>query len=786
MSERAAATMQRAPEPDTAHVPAPVREAFAGRGRPLDAGVRGAMEGRLGHDFSHVRVHTDDRAVATARALGASAYALGSDVMFDAGRYAPYTAAGRTLLAHELAHVVQQRTPSGGAPGAAHEANADALASGHAEAPAASAVGVARNGPNAPLPAVSAAELMDRLVLAVRGFAGSPSGTAHLALEGEGAALGTGYQTYAAVQIIDRQGDQILTSIGAYLGGGGAHAEAGAIAALRRALPVGANLEGCRIMVVVDQAPCTGCATALDSFALEVGAESMQVLVPSRPRLVGTGLAGPKTSARTSMMEGREAAPRELYTRNYPPRAPGTGGTGAPQTGGGATTTEPQAHPQTGGGTTTAEPQTGTTGGGATTAQPQTGTTGGGGTAGPSETHVQVETNVRVVASSQQPGGTTISEVEVIFGSGLNEVNAAAPGGASVPGRILLRITQNADGTLAAAESLTGEPAAVAKALAQQILSAGSQAATGEATGVAGGVASGESGGTTGGAASGEAGGLEGGAAGGGSRAASLLFRGVRWGGAAAFVVITGYQLITATPRQRPRVLAQAGGGFVAGAAGSYLVCNLFLDLETAGGGIIICGLLVGGAAGYAGSSAAGAAYDASLSDLDRALNDLEARPENVRRLFYAMVLESGGGGLPIDARFVQRFMAVVPGNLTDAELYQVAGRLRDIVPGGTLDDVINSLRTAIRALPTRALSVTTIVPQLVPPTTGTGADAGTDLTNQLFGPYHTGIPIGPRGRITIFPGPGGQGTAVVPPTTSTTTTLPNASPNLLQFNLFP
>jgi hypothetical protein len=78
-------------------------------GAPLDAPTRRFMEARLGHDFTDVRVHTDAEAVASARGVDAKAYTVGSDLVFDAGRYAPHTPAGRRLIAHELAHVVQQR-----------------------------------------------------------------------------------------------------------------------------------------------------------------------------------------------------------------------------------------------------------------------------------------------------------------------------------------------------------------------------------------------------------------------------------------------------------------------------------------------------------------------------------------------------------------------------------------------------------------------------------------------------------------------------------------------------
>jgi Domain of unknown function (DUF4157) len=61
------------------------------------------------YDFSQVRVHADAGAAESARAVGARAYTVGSDVVFGAGEYAPDTEAGRSLLAHELTHVLQQR-----------------------------------------------------------------------------------------------------------------------------------------------------------------------------------------------------------------------------------------------------------------------------------------------------------------------------------------------------------------------------------------------------------------------------------------------------------------------------------------------------------------------------------------------------------------------------------------------------------------------------------------------------------------------------------------------------
>lgn len=79
-----------------------------GPGRQLDPDVRSDMESRLGYDFSHVRIHTDQRAAQSASAIRALAYTAGRDVVFGSGQYSPGTQAGRGLLAHELTHVVQQ------------------------------------------------------------------------------------------------------------------------------------------------------------------------------------------------------------------------------------------------------------------------------------------------------------------------------------------------------------------------------------------------------------------------------------------------------------------------------------------------------------------------------------------------------------------------------------------------------------------------------------------------------------------------------------------------------
>ena len=85
-----------------------VHDVLRSPGQPLESSVRGEMEARFGHDFSRVRVHADGHAAASADAVSAQAYTVGRHVVFGDGAYRPTTDAGRSLVAHELTHVVQQ------------------------------------------------------------------------------------------------------------------------------------------------------------------------------------------------------------------------------------------------------------------------------------------------------------------------------------------------------------------------------------------------------------------------------------------------------------------------------------------------------------------------------------------------------------------------------------------------------------------------------------------------------------------------------------------------------
>ena len=92
--------------------PSIVQDVLAASGQRLDADTRAFFESRFGHDFSNVRIHSDAEAQQSANEVNASAYTVGNDIVFGAGRYQPRTHEGRRLIAHELTHVIQQHAGS--------------------------------------------------------------------------------------------------------------------------------------------------------------------------------------------------------------------------------------------------------------------------------------------------------------------------------------------------------------------------------------------------------------------------------------------------------------------------------------------------------------------------------------------------------------------------------------------------------------------------------------------------------------------------------------------------
>jgi hypothetical protein len=94
-------------------VGASVAQVIGSSGRALDRQTRSEFEARFGHSFANVRVHSDAHAAESARAMGAAAYTVGPHIVFGAGQYAPTRAPGAFLLAHELAHTLQQSKVAG-------------------------------------------------------------------------------------------------------------------------------------------------------------------------------------------------------------------------------------------------------------------------------------------------------------------------------------------------------------------------------------------------------------------------------------------------------------------------------------------------------------------------------------------------------------------------------------------------------------------------------------------------------------------------------------------------
>ena len=154
-----AGTLQRqaagAAEADFA--PAIINDVLSSPGRPLDKATREYFEPRFGCDLSKIRIHADAQAAESARAVNAVAYTVGDRIAFDSGRYSPQSHEGRRLLAHELAHSIQQGYSSP----LAYEGSARASAGAVPEISRAVGPRVARQPDNANTDRGSDAEITD-------------------------------------------------------------------------------------------------------------------------------------------------------------------------------------------------------------------------------------------------------------------------------------------------------------------------------------------------------------------------------------------------------------------------------------------------------------------------------------------------------------------------------------------------------------------------------------------------------------------------------------------------
>ena len=106
-----------------------IKKVLSNPGQSLSPAIRAFMEPRFGRDFSRVRVHRGAEAEKSARAINALAFTSGENIVFGRGTYSPESSAGKSLIAHELTHVLQQ-TPGKGDPergGRAHNVNIGTL-----------------------------------------------------------------------------------------------------------------------------------------------------------------------------------------------------------------------------------------------------------------------------------------------------------------------------------------------------------------------------------------------------------------------------------------------------------------------------------------------------------------------------------------------------------------------------------------------------------------------------------------------------------------------------------
>ena len=689
-------TMQRdAVDSSTPSIAPPiVDEVLKSAGQPLDKATRDFFEPRFGRDFRQVRIHTDDRASLSAKSVAAHAYTVNQHVVFGAGKYAPRDSEGRRLLAHELAHTVQQRSvplsavPRAklrlGATGDSFEHQADVAAErsvrGNSSAVTrmsnlsrVSESGLQREGDkfaNLTIPqlrklaktnpeaaealwlryqAMSNVQLerfarndpMAQSVYADRNVvphdaegqgsfsnrdiqetlerdlkrqraASVPrraSSAVTTGIKTEGGTMGTaktdipGLENRTFTGRSPRAGGKVNPSSKfppatdpAVLPQTHAHAEQHIADQLEEALKSipREQLKGRRVWMLIEQEPCSTCAQGVTDSAETAGV--LRKLSEEFPEV--TFEVKNLMSSEVIVLQG-----------------------GSRTNVGGTSTTSASENPPAG--------------------------------KGPSSASVKVATEIEVTNSVKNADGSTVSEVEYVFGKDLNQINQGAPKGAEIPTRMAVRVTQNSEGVITSVESLSGQPQALVEALARRTL----------APGVAGTPVAATEGAAEGAAAA--------------ARRSALLFKGLKIGGWAAFAIMTGYQLYKATPAQRPRVATEAGGGLAGGIASTYLVCNVLLDIETAGWGLVICGFIAGGAGGYAGGKAAGAAYDeATATDLDRAIRALDGTGPNERTIFNILVGKLGTSAVCIDASFVNSYLAKIPRHLQDSEAVLLATEL--------------------------------------------------------------------------------------------------------------
>jgi LysM repeat protein len=183
-----------------------------GGGAPLPDAQRGKFEGSLGADLSGVRVHTDAAANDAAGSVNARAYTVGSNISFAAGQYKPGTPAGDKLLAHEVAHSVQQSGAGGSGEGLATTQPGDSVET-QADS-AADAMMLGKSAQVSPAPLAIARKRMDEEVSEAPAPAAAPEAVADAAPDkkGDKAAEGGGELSAQLVGQEEEEGTEPISA----------------------------------------------------------------------------------------------------------------------------------------------------------------------------------------------------------------------------------------------------------------------------------------------------------------------------------------------------------------------------------------------------------------------------------------------------------------------------------------------------------------------------------------------------------------------------------------------
>ncbi|AMG31544.1 DUF4157 domain-containing protein [Grimontia hollisae] len=414
------------PKSDQHRLPTP--NYLSGQGAPLPSSLQSAMCQYFHQPFSQVTIHNSPAAHTASQTLNARAFTIGNHIAFGRGEYSPHTRAGQSLIAHELAHVVQQRQGRASIMRQALPAslrsrqNVETMTTAELntqielllewlnsqetyseehdhlreylemmeyerqsrelstepptppQPPPAQPPRLPASSASTPAPTPQIATMtlvssggsgsgptrtpltpqeMFRIITDQRAWHFSP-GRGQVIEDPAGVGRGVGPATtgrpahvprtsrpagstvFASMQLIDAQGNQVALSYGEHTQYRAPHAEQGATSALRRAIPHGADIQGGRLVVVLDQVPCgpgsANCMQTLRTAARELGV-GLEVLLPERQAQRGTRTVRPRTAAmgsqRTDMPRVRLVRYAPLYRAPPARRAPAGDGTTA-------------------------------------------------------------------------------------------------------------------------------------------------------------------------------------------------------------------------------------------------------------------------------------------------------------------------------------------------------------------------------------------------------------------------------------------------------------------------